>query len=108
MRALRPLSTGAGGEPAGSIPRGALDCRNPIRLSRHGPGGRPRALRVVSRAPYTAVMEGTRLAEAGAGSHLRLPLLDRIPGLAHGFTVKGTDPFEAIRLAAGRPLPLAT
>ena len=65
-------------------------------------------MRVGSRAPYTAVMEGTRLAEAGAGSHLRLPLLDRIPGLAHGFTVKGTDPFEAIRLAAGRPLPLAT
>jgi YfiH family protein len=44
----------------------------------------------------------------GAGRHLRLPRLDRIPGLAHGFTVKGSDPLQAIRAAAGRPLPLAT
>ncbi len=53
-------------------------------------------------------MEEARLTEAGAGRHLRLPLLDRIPGLGHGFTVKGTDPLEAVRLATGRPLPLAT
>jgi len=65
-------------------------------------------LRVGSRGPYTAVMEEAELVGAGAGRFLRLPLLDRIPGLAHGFTVKGTHPLEAIRLAAGRPLPLAT
>ncbi|HYV19029.1 MAG TPA: peptidoglycan editing factor PgeF [Verrucomicrobiae bacterium] len=53
-------------------------------------------------------MEDIELAGTGSGRYLRLPLLDRIPGLAHGFTVKGTDPLEAIRQAAGRPLPLAT
>jgi YfiH family protein len=53
-------------------------------------------------------MEEVKLSGAGAGRHLRLPLLDRIPGLAHGFTVKGSEPLEAIRLAAGRTLPLAT
>ena len=65
-------------------------------------------MRVGWRDPYTAVMEEAELVGTGSGRHLRLPLLERIPGLAHGFTVKGTDPLEAIRLAAGRPLPLAT
>jgi hypothetical protein len=53
-------------------------------------------------------MEDVKLSGTGAARHLRLPLLERIPGLAHGFTVKGSDPLEAIRLAAGRTLPLAT
>jgi YfiH family protein len=53
-------------------------------------------------------MDEMMIAGAGAGRHLRLALLDRIPGLAHGFTVRGSDPLEAIRIAAGRTLPLAT
>jgi hypothetical protein len=53
-------------------------------------------------------MNEARIAGEGPARHLTLPLLDRVPGLAHGFTIRGSDPREAIRAAAGRPLPLAT
>jgi YfiH family protein len=53
-------------------------------------------------------MAARRIAGAGRTRHLRLALLEAIPGLAHGFTVRGSDPTEAIRAAASRPLPLAT
>src|SRR6185436_3210458 len=53
-------------------------------------------------------MQGVRIAGEGRGRHLRLALLEPIPDLVHGFTVSGSDPREAIRAAAGRPLPLAT
>jgi YfiH family protein len=53
-------------------------------------------------------MEGLRIAGEAGARHLRLALLDDVAGLAHGFTVSGSDPREAIRAAAGRPLPLAT
>lgn len=53
-------------------------------------------------------MEGVRIAGEGRARHLRLALLEGVAGLAHGFTVQGSDPREAIRAAAGHPLPLAT
>lgn len=37
-----------------------------------------------------------------------LPRFDRLPGIAHGFTVKGSNPSDAVAEAAGRPLPLLT
>lgn len=53
-------------------------------------------------------MLGSRLAGRGATRRVVLPLFDRLPGLAHGFTVKGSNPSEALAAAAGRPMPLLT
>jgi YfiH family protein len=49
-----------------------------------------------------------RLRGAGEARRLTHPLLEAIPGLAHGFTVRGADLGAAIRDAAGRTLPLHT
>jgi YfiH family protein len=49
-----------------------------------------------------------RLVGRGAARRLTLPLLDAVPGLAHGFTVKGSDPDTAVAAAAGSRRPLAT
>src|SRR5262245_60050427 len=51
----------------------------------------------------TAVVRG-----AGASRRLRLPLLEGIPGLAHAFTVAGSDPDVVLSSVAGRLLPLWT
>lgn len=37
-----------------------------------------------------------------------MPLLAAVPGLAHAFTVSGSDPVAVVREAAGRDLPLRT
>ncbi|MFQ5877409.1 MAG: peptidoglycan editing factor PgeF [Acidobacteriota bacterium] len=39
---------------------------------------------------------------------LALPILCEVPGLLHGFTLRGSDPDRVLREAAGRPLPLRT
>jgi hypothetical protein len=49
-----------------------------------------------------------RLAGVGAARRLELPLLGSVPGLAHAFTVKGSDETAVLREAAGRTLPLVT
>lgn len=45
---------------------------------------------------------------SGATRRLTHPLLESVPGLAHGFTVKGADLAAAIAEAAGRALPIHT
>ncbi|HYV84780.1 MAG TPA: peptidoglycan editing factor PgeF [Patescibacteria group bacterium] len=45
---------------------------------------------------------------AGSARHLTLPLLDRLPGLVHAFTVAGSGEHEVLRAVAGRALPLWT
>jgi len=44
----------------------------------------------------------------GPSRRLTLPLLDAVPGLAHGFTVRGSDAAAAITSAAGGSRALAT
>lgn len=51
---------------------------------------------------------GFRLSGDGPARRLTHPLLDPVPGVAHGFTVVGSDLDTAIAAAAGRPLPVFT
>lgn len=53
-------------------------------------------------------MLASRLAGRGATRRVVLPLFDDLPGLVHGFTVKGSIPSDALAEAAGRPMPLLT
>lgn len=45
---------------------------------------------------------------SGAARRLTLPILASIPGLVHGFTVKGSELAAVMRAAAGSELPLMT
>jgi YfiH family protein len=49
-----------------------------------------------------------RLAGVGLDRRLMLPLLEGIPGLAHAFTARGSEPMAVMRDCAGRDLPLRT
>ncbi|HZN02712.1 MAG TPA: peptidoglycan editing factor PgeF [Candidatus Polarisedimenticolia bacterium] len=44
----------------------------------------------------------------GTARRITLPLFERLPGVAHGFTVKGSIPPDAVAGAVGRPMPLLT
>lgn len=54
------------------------------------------------------VNAGADLRGAGLARRLTLPLLERLPGLAHAFTVAGSDEAAVIAAVAGRALPLWT
>ena len=49
-----------------------------------------------------------RLLGQGPARRLEMPLLASVAGLAHGFTVSGSDPAAVVREAVGRDLPLRT
>ena len=49
-----------------------------------------------------------RLRGSGITRRLTHPLLEAVPGVVHGFTVRGADLAAAVGEAAGRPLPLHT
>ena len=51
---------------------------------------------------------GADLRGAGVTRRLTLPLLERRPGLAHAFTVAGSEEEAVLTAAAGRALPLWT
>jgi len=53
-------------------------------------------------------MAGAVLRDAGAARHLTLPILERLPGLAHAFTVAGSREESVLEAVAGRALPLWT
>ena len=57
---------------------------------------------------YTPDMDDHRLAGSGVTRRVALPLFDRLPGIAHGFTVRGSIAADAVAEAAGRPLPIET
>ena len=57
---------------------------------------------------YTADMSAHRLVGRGPTRRLTLPQLESLPGIVHGFTVKGSIPEAAVAEAAGRPVPLVT
>jgi len=54
-------------------------------------------------APLPALLRGD-----GPARRLAIPLLEAIAGIAHGFTVIGSEPGHALREAAGRDRPLVT
>lgn len=51
---------------------------------------------------------GADLRGAGPTLRLTLPLLERLPGLAHAFTVAGSEEAAVLAAVAGRALPLWT
>ena len=53
-------------------------------------------------------MSAHRLEGQGRARRLTLPLFEALPGIAHGFTVRGSVPAAAVAEALGRPLPLLT
>ena len=53
-------------------------------------------------------MTPCRLEGRGPARRLTLARLESLPGIVHGFTVKGSIPEEAVAEAAGRPMPLVT
>jgi hypothetical protein len=55
-----------------------------------------------------AETEGADLRGTGITRRLTLPLLERLPGLAHAFTVAGSDEEAVLAEVAGRTLPLWT
>jgi polyphenol oxidase len=106
-RRLRPPSTCGARHRVRLSARGALDCRKPSRLSRLG---RIPRLRAVSRLEQDEGGGGAvvQVVGEGAARRLTLPLLSAVPGLAHGFTVLGSDPDAAVADASGGARPLAT
>src|SRR5258706_449836 len=62
------------------------------------------------RASTTTGTGGTiaELLGEGPERRLSLPILSSIPGLAHGFTVKGSTPEGVLRAIAGTVMPLRT
>lgn len=62
----------------------------------------------MSTEPPGSISSAALLRGAGRARRLALPLLEGLEGVTHGFTVTGSDPAEALRDAAGRPVPLAT
>ena len=57
---------------------------------------------------HEAENAGAILRGAGITRRLTLPLLERLPGLAHAFTVAGSGEAAVLAAVAGRPLPLWT
>lgn len=49
-----------------------------------------------------------RLEGEGGARHVTLPLFEEVAGLAHAFTVAGSDDASVVRAVAGRALPLWT
>lgn len=47
-----------------------------------------------------------RIAGDGPSRHLLLPILETLPGLAHAFTLSGSDPAAVTAAMASRPLPI--
>ncbi len=60
-------------------------------------------------APRDQAVTGTpTLLGEGARRRIVLPILASVPGLVHAFTVKGSDPDDVLRAAAGTSLPFRT
>ncbi len=57
---------------------------------------------------HTSPAEAARLLGKGRTRRLELPLLARVPGLAHAFTVKGSEVEAVVAEVLGAPAPLHT
>jgi hypothetical protein len=62
----------------------------------------------VDESRRTSPIGGARLLGQGRARRLELPLLSRVPGLAHAFTVKGSEAQAVAEAALGAPATLHT